>query len=76
MSEYRFAVLPYKPTKEFYVRKQVRQVSDNLKTRGWQVFELPVNKLLLKRLEKTPQEELDSWISRAKLKARKRTNAT
>ncbi|HIB67894.1 MAG TPA: DUF1788 domain-containing protein [Phycisphaerales bacterium] len=66
MSEYRFAVLPYKPNKEFYVRKQVREVSDDLKSKGWQVFELPVNKLLLKRLRNAPQEELDSWIGREK----------
>lgn len=66
MSEYRFAVLPYRPDKEFYVRRQVRVVSDDLKSKGWQVFELSVNKLLLKRLTKTPQEELDSWINQEK----------
>lgn len=71
MGNYRFAVLPYRPEKEYYVRRQVREVTDFLKARAWNVFELSVQKLLLKRLKLEPQEVVESWIQREKRLAAK-----
>lgn len=69
MSNYRFAILPYLPQDEFRVRKEVRECSDQLRARGWNVLELSAQKLLmnrLKRLESQEPEFRQSWIAREK----------
>lgn len=66
MGNYRFAVLPYPPDREFVVRRAVADVTNELKIRGWNVFELCADKMLRRRLKAEPPEVLESWISREK----------
>ena len=38
MRNYRFAILPYDPRKEFELRALIRRLSDELKSQGWNVL--------------------------------------
>ncbi len=64
MRNYRFAILPYGPEAEFDLRKRVRQLSDDLKLRGWNVLEISMQRLFLQRLKGV--ESLDKLIATEK----------
>jgi hypothetical protein len=58
---YRFAILPYDPQDEFELRKKVRQLSDELRADGWNVLEISIHKLLMRRLRELDPKVLESW---------------
>jgi hypothetical protein len=66
MRNYRFAILPYKPTEEFKLRQEIRTLSDSLKAKGWNVLSISLHRLLLDRIKATEQDALDSLIAREK----------
>ena len=60
---YRFAIVPYSPEHEFELRKTVRRLSDELRGKGWNVLEISLHKLLMRRLHSTEQEVMKKWIA-------------
>ena len=58
---YRFAIVPYAPEDEFELRKLVRQLSDELRSDGWNILEISVHKLLMRRLRELDPKVLESW---------------
>ena len=66
MRNYRFAILVYRPSEEFRLRQQVRRLSDDLKTEGWGVLAISLQKLLLDRIRATGEANLTSLVSREK----------
>lgn len=63
---YRYSILCYTPEEEFELRKSVRTLSDELRGHGWNVLEISVKKLLMKRLHETDQRVLEKWIATEK----------
>ena len=66
MRNFRFAILPYRPTDEFKLRKLLRNVTDELKGAGWGVLSISLQRLLLDRIRATGQESVESLIAREK----------
>ncbi len=66
MRNYRFAILPYRPTDELRLRQQVRQLSDVLKAEGWGVLHISLQKLLLDRIRGTGDANIKNLIEREK----------
>ncbi|MFN8612889.1 MAG: BREX protein BrxB domain-containing protein [Vulcanimicrobiota bacterium] len=64
MRNFRFAILPYPPDCEFAMRELSRRLTDELKGKGWNVFELSAQRLLTRRLQSEDPEVLQSWIAR------------
>jgi BREX protein BrxB len=60
MRNYRFAILPYDPRKEFELRRYIRHLSDELRSKGWNVLALSLQRLLLDRLKAEEPRVLDS----------------
>jgi hypothetical protein len=50
MRNYRFAIVPYRPSEEFALRQKIRQLSGDLKAEGWNVLTLSLHALLMKRI--------------------------
>ncbi len=51
MRNYRFAILPYPPEREFEVRRRARQLSEELKVKhGWEVLDVDLHACLFQRL--------------------------
>lgn len=51
MRNYRFAILPYDPSEEFALRTRIRNLTDELKAKGWQVLAASLHQLFLNRLK-------------------------
>lgn len=66
MRNYRFAILPYPPESEFEVRRRVRQLSDDLKSRGWDVLDISMHRLFMNRLKSLGEEGLQRLIETEK----------
>ena len=64
MRNYRFAILPYRPTEEFKLRKQIRRVTDELKGAGWDVLTISLQKLLIQRIRATGDAYVQSLVER------------
>jgi hypothetical protein len=64
MRNYRFAILLYEPKKEFILRGRIRQLSDELEGKGWNVLSISLHKLLLDRLQAEDPEVLASLMQR------------
>jgi len=64
MRNYRFAILVYRPSEEIRLRKEIRGLSDHLKTEGWGVLQISLQKLLLDRIRGTGEANLESLIAR------------
>lgn len=62
MRNYRFAILPYDPRKEFELRALIRRLSDELKSKGWNVLTISLQRLLLDRLKAEDPRVIDSII--------------
>ena len=56
MRTYRFCILPYDPKAEFELRSHIRKLSDELRSAGWNVLSISLQKILLKILK--GQDEL------------------
>jgi hypothetical protein len=64
MRNYRFAILPYRPSDEFKLRKLIRRLSDDLKAEGWGVLSISLQKLLLDRIRASGDQELQRLVAR------------
>ena len=59
-----FAILVYRPAEEFRLRQQVRRLSDELKTGGWGVLSISLQKLLLDRIRATGEANVTALSAR------------
>ena len=66
MRNYRFAILPYRPSDEFKLRQLVRRLTDELKAEGWGVLPISLQKLLLDRIRATGDEAVAALVTREK----------
>ncbi|HCF56396.1 MAG TPA: DUF1788 domain-containing protein [Myxococcales bacterium] len=66
MRNYRFAILPYKPSDEFKLRRKMRALTDELKAAGWDVLAISLHKLLVDRIRATGGETVLRRIEREK----------
>jgi hypothetical protein len=66
MRNYRFAILPYKPSEEFRLRKLIRRLTDDLRAENWNVLSISLQKLLLDRIRATGAETVEALIAREK----------
>jgi hypothetical protein len=64
MRNYRFAIVPYRPSEEFKLRQKVRQLCDTLKSEGWNVLTISLHSLMMKRLRATGDAVLASLVDR------------
>ena len=64
MRNYRFAILPYRPSDEFKLRRLVRRLTDDLKAEGWGILSISLQKLLLDRIRATGSEAVEALIAR------------
>lgn len=64
MRNYRFAIVPYAPEKEFELRAEVQKLTTTLRGHGWNVITVSLFKLLLDRVRaQGPEwvEEVMAW---------------
>lgn len=66
MRNYRFAIVPYRPQDEFRLRQYVRRLTDDLRAGGWRVLAISLQKLLLDRIRRTGDANVESLIAREK----------
>ena len=66
MRNYRFAIVPYKPSDEFKLRKLVNKLTADLMGEGWSVLSVSLQRLLLDRIRKTGDEAITQLIAREK----------
>ena len=66
MRNYRFAILPYDPRREFELRALIRRLSDELKGLGWNVLSISLHRILLDRLKAEEPRVIHSIIGREK----------
>jgi len=66
MRNYRFAILPYRPSDELKLRQHIRRLTDDLRAAGWAVLPISLQKLLLDRLRATGEANVQAWIQREK----------
>lgn len=66
MRNYRFAILPYRPSEEFALRQRVRRLTDDLRAQGWNVLPISLQKLLLDRIRATGADNVQALIAREK----------
>jgi hypothetical protein len=64
MRNYRFAILPYRPTDEFKLRQLMRRLTDELRAEGWSVLAISLQKLLLDRIRATGEANVEALIHR------------
>lgn len=60
---YNFAILPYDPAEEFAARREVSDLTEELRRSGWVTATISLNALLLKRLRAEGEDELEAIIS-------------
>jgi len=63
---YNFAILPYRPKDEFKLRQLMRRLTDELRTEGWSVLPISLQKILLDRIRATGDENVEALITREK----------
>jgi hypothetical protein len=66
MRNYSFAILQYHPKDEFKLRQFVRRLTDELRTEGWGVLPVSLQKLLLDRIRATGTENVEALGRREK----------
>ena len=66
MRNYRFAILPYAPEKEWELREKFSSLSSDLQAKGWVVHTISMRKLMLKRIREKAGDKLDRFIQREK----------
>jgi hypothetical protein len=64
MRNYRFALLVYDPGDEFVLRQQIQWLTSLLKSKGWNVGQIFLQQLLLRRIKQQDEKVLESIISR------------
>lgn len=63
---YRFAILPYDPEKEFELRREVVKLTTELENRGWAIETISLHALLMTRLQATGPDTLTALAAREK----------
>jgi hypothetical protein len=66
MRNYRFAILPYKPSEEFRLREHMRRLTDKLVGARWGVLAISLQRLLLDRIRATGEDNVQALIAREK----------
>lgn len=66
MRNYRFAILLYRPKDEFKLRQHMRRLTDELRSEGWGVLPVSLQKLLLDRIRATGADNVDALTAREK----------
>jgi len=66
MRNYRFAILPYRPKDEFKLRQLIRRLTDELRSEGWGVLPISLQRLLIDRILATGNAAVTSLIEREK----------
>lgn len=66
MRKYRFAILPYRPSDEIKLRQLIRGLTDRLKTQGFGVLPVSLQKVLLERIRATGEANVEALIAREK----------
>jgi hypothetical protein len=66
MRNYRFAILPYRPSDEFKLRRQVRGLIGELRAEGWGVLPISLQRLLIQRIRATGEASIQALIAREK----------
>jgi hypothetical protein len=66
VKNYNFAILPYAPDREFWVRKQVHSLCGELRDAGWTTGTIALHALLLERLRREGDDYIASLIGREK----------
>jgi hypothetical protein len=64
MRNYRFAILVYDPKQEFSLRQHIQSLTHDLQARGWNVGQIYLNQLLLKRLKQEEERVIESISQR------------
>ena len=64
MRNYRFAIVPYHPSEEFKLRREVSRLSTDLKANGWVVLSISLQKLLLDRVRAMGDDIVERIIER------------
>jgi hypothetical protein len=64
VKNYNFAILPYAPDREFWVRKRIHGLCGELRDAGWTTGTIALHSLLLARLRREGDDYLDSLIGR------------
>lgn len=66
MRNYRFAILPYNPEREWDLRQKVSTLAGELKAGGWVVHTMSLRKLMLRHLRRKTDDQLDRLVEREK----------
>jgi hypothetical protein len=64
MRNYRFAILPYLPSEEFKLRRRILRLTERLRADGWAVLPISLQKLLLDRIRRTGDANVQALIAR------------
>lgn len=64
MRNYRFAILPYLPNEEFKLRHHMLRLTEELRAEGWAVLPISLQKLLIERIRRTGQDNVERLIAR------------
>jgi hypothetical protein len=64
MRNYRFAILPYRPSDEFKLRQLMRTLTNKLCAEGWGVLPISLQKILLDRIRATGDANVEALIAR------------
>ena len=66
MRNYKFAIVPYRPSDELVLRRKVRALADRLRASGFRVLALSLQRLLLERLRSLGPDILSTTTAREK----------
>jgi hypothetical protein len=66
MRNYRFAILPYRPSDEFKMRDRLRRLVGELRASGWGVLSVSLQRLMLARIRSHGDAVVQSIIRREK----------
>jgi hypothetical protein len=66
VKNYNFAILPYAPDREFWVRKRIHDLCGHLRDVGWTTGSVALHALLLARLRSEGDDYIESLVRREK----------
>lgn len=66
VKNYNFAILPYAPDREFWVRRRIHDLCGELRDSGWTTGTIALHTVLLSRLRREGGDYLESLIQREK----------
>jgi len=64
MRNYRFAILPYPPDREWELRRKISELAAELRSVGWVVHTLSLRKMMLRRIREEAGDNLERFIDR------------